>query len=70
MSLFHRKPKTPREDFDTRKLWRAADRLTGWSWTGDGPLDPPRLLRDAANEIDRLRRLQATPSTESEKETR
>ena len=54
MSLFHRKPIKPRMDFDTRELRRAADRITGWSWVGDGSLDPQRLLRDAAIEIERL----------------
>jgi hypothetical protein len=62
MRFFHHKPARPRPDFDTSELRRAADRLTGWKWTGDGPLDPPILLRDASYEIDRLQRLLAAGS--------
>lgn len=37
------------------ELRSAARRLTGWRWTGSESLDLPKLLRDAATEIERAR---------------
>lgn len=45
------------DSFNTKPLWDAAERLTGYSYTGEFSINPPVLLRDAAREIERLQDL-------------
>lgn len=53
--MWRRRKRPPAAGLDTNELRSVAGRMTGWKWTGEGQIDPPRLLYEAASEIDRLR---------------
>lgn len=65
MSALWRRNREPKHEpeFNTGELRYFADKLTGWTVSGSTTCDIPTLLRNAANEIDRLSALDVERAT-------